>query len=410
MNWTGLDLTDPRVRIDPYAFYRVLRSEDPVHWSRGLNAWLVTRYSDAVEVLRNPEQYSNRGRASSLAARLPESSRALLSPLIESMDRRLVQIDPPDHTRIRSLVNRSFLPRILELIRPRVAAVANALLDRAPLSEPFDVVEHYAFQLPIIVICELLGVDPQDRFRLKQWGDCFAAFLGVSGELEQSAMRALQATREFEAYIKPVIAERRRAPRDDLITLLIRTGHETGNLSDEELVANCIHLITASHETTSFLIGNSVYALLRNPVALQRLRSAPELMPSAVEEFLRYDSPIQKVRRVAVADVSLGDKQIRRGDYVMPLVGAANRDPEHFPDPDALDIERKDNKHLAFGFGIHFCLGAFLARIEGQIALETFLQRLPDIRLHEQPQWKDSIRFRNLKSLWVRAAAHETSP
>jgi cytochrome P450 len=320
------------------------------------------------------------------------------------MDRRLVQIDPPDHTRIRGLVNRAFLPKMVELMRPRIAKVANELLSQAP-ADSFDLVKHFAFQLPIIVICELLGVDPADREKLRHWGDAFMAFLGVSGDPEQSALRAYQATLEFESYIKPVIAQRRREPREDLITLLIRTGHEEGKLTDDELVANCIHLITASHETTSFLIGNGTLALLRQPEAMEKLRARPALLPSAVEEFLRCDSPIQKVRRVALEDVVIGDRQIHAGQYVMPLIGAANRDPEVFDRPDELDIERPNNRHLAFGFGIHFCLGAFLARLEGQVAFETLLDRYREIRLAETPQWKDSVRFRSLKSLLVSVRA-----
>ncbi len=398
------DLTDSRVRNDPYALYRWLRTNDPVHWSPGLSTWVLTRYADAVEVLRNPARFSSQGRIASLVAKLPEWKRQRLMPLLQSMNRRMAQLDPPDHTRIRSLVNRSFLPRKVETLRPRIAAVAHRLLDQAPTHEAFDLIRHFAYQLPIIMICEVLGVDPEDRFRIKRWGDTFTAFLGVSGDLEQSAHRAYQATLEFEKFLEPIIARRRTEPRDDLITLLIQTGTEQGKLNEAELLANCIHIITASHETTSFLISNSVYALLRHPDAFEKLRRNPGLLPSAVEEFLRYDSPIQELRRMATEDVTIGGRLIRRGEYVTPFIGAANRDPEQFPAPDELNIERPDNHHLAFGLGIHFCLGAFLARLEGQIALETLLQRFREIRLVEQPRWKDSVRFRSLHSLMVHAA------
>lgn len=395
-----IDWTDPATRGNPYPLYDWLREHDPIHWSPALSGWVLTRYADTVEVLRDAQHFSNRGRAAALAASLPAAVRRRLGPLMRSMDMRLAQCDPPEHTRIRALLNRAFLPKVVEPLRPRIAQIAQDLIDQIA-GDTFDLITHFASPLPLSVICELLDIEPDHRAKLKRWGDAFALFLGSAADVEKNAILANQATLEFEHHMRPVIARRRAQTRQDLLSLLLRTGVDQGLLTEQELATTCIHLITASHETTSFLIGNGIYTLLHHPEAFRKLRKRLDLVPSTIEEILRFESPIQKVRRIAVANVSIGDKVIRAGQTVLPFIGAANRDPARFPGAAHFDIERQDNNHLAFGLGLHFCLGAYLARIEGQVALETLLNRFEDIRLAESPHWRGSIRYRGLKSLPV---------
>jgi pimeloyl-[acyl-carrier protein] synthase len=310
--------------------------------------------------------------------------------------------DPPDHTRLRALVSAAFTPRIVQALAPRIADIAEGLLDEVEPTGSFDLIRDYAFPLPVIVIAELLGIPPQDRMRFRDW----SIALGAAIDLRTSPdvyVAASEATGEVTAYLREIVAERRAEPREDLVSALIAAESEGGPLDEEELIAMCVLLLVAGHETTVNLIGNGVLALLRHPEQLELLRSRPDLYDGAVEELLRFDSSVQFTFRYAREDIELRGRSISRGEQVGLVLGSANRDPERFSDPDRLDVTRASLHHLAFGMGIHFCLGAPLARLEARLALETLFRRLPGLRLVEEPlRWRPGIGFRGLEALPLR--------
>jgi cytochrome P450 len=312
--------------------------------------------------------------------------------------------DPPDHTRLRGLVSKAFTPRVVEALRPHIQTIVDGLLDRVRGAGKMDLVEDFAYPLPVIVICEMLGVPLEDRERFKTWGLDIARGLDAIWLPPDSdvARRSVAARHELAEYFRDLIGRRRTEPRADLLSGLIAAEEAGDKLSEEELLATCILLLVAGHETTVNLIGNGTLALLRNPDQLERLRRQPDLIGAAVEELLRYDGPVQRTARIPSEDVVIGGRTIPKGEMVMPFMGAADRDPAQFPDPDRLDIARADNRHLAFGWGIHFCLGAPLARVEGQIAIGTLVRRLPDLALAtERPEFRQSLTLRGLSSLPV---------
>ncbi|MBD2434540.1 MULTISPECIES: cytochrome P450 [Fischerella] len=396
----------PEVIEDPYKFYRRYRELDPVHWGLSANprlsgSWYLFRYEDVVHVLESPKfgREAARVREDGKGAPVPAAYKGFRSMVSNWMVFR----DPPDHTRLRSLVNKVFSPRMVENIRPAIFGIADSLLDRVQNRGAMDLVEDFAFPLPVMVIATLLGVDPQDRPMFREWAlalqHASASRLTPSPEVYAQAE---QATWGFIEYFKIAIAQRHLEPRQDLITALVKAQDEGNKLNDEEILATCIHLLTAGHETTINLIAKGMLALLRNPDALKLLRSHPELIAGAVEELIRYDSPVQMVTRWAFADVEIGGKVIQRGDSVGLVLGSANRDPARFVNPDVLDIQRQDCKHCGFGSGIHFCLGAALARAEAAIALNVLLNRLPEVRLlNEKVEWANNIVFHGPKHLRV---------
>jgi len=312
--------------------------------------------------------------------------------------------DPPDHTRLRGLVSKAFTPKALESLRPRIQQIVDGLLDQIERRGEMDLIEEFAYPLPVIVICEMLGVPVKDHERFKHWGLDIARGLDAIMLPPDSEVgkRSVSGRRALAEYFRALIAERRAAPRDDMLSALIAAEEAGDKLSEEELLASCILLLVAGHETTVNLIGNGTLALLKHPEQLRRLRENPGLIGSAVEELLRYDGPVQRTARIPSEDLVIGGKTIPKGEMVMPFLGAANRDPAQFPDPDRLDITRTDNRHIAFGMGIHFCLGAPLARMEGQIAISTLLRRLPKLALASQlPEHRQSLTLRGLVSLPV---------
>jgi cytochrome P450 len=312
--------------------------------------------------------------------------------------------DPPDHTRLRGLVSRAFTPRVVEGLRPRIQQIVDGLLDRVQGAGRMEVISDLAYPLPVTVISEMLGVPEEDRERIKRWSADIARSLDAIGLPTDPEIvdRGRTGRRAIGDYFRSLIPDRKKRPRGDLLSLLIEAEEQGDKLSEGELLATCVLLYIAGHETTVNLIGNGLLALLRHPKELERLRDKPALVQSAVEELLRYDGPVQRTARITNADVELGEHKIPKGSMVVPVIGAANRDPAHFPDPDRLDVSRPDNRHIAFGFGIHFCLGAPLARLEGQITLGTLLHRLPQLALStERPEWRESQVLRGLKALPV---------
>jgi len=311
--------------------------------------------------------------------------------------------DPPDHTRLRALVSKAFTPKVIENMRSHIQDIVNRVLDRVQGAGRMDVIADLAYPLPVTVICEMLGVPTEDQGAIRQWSADVAQSLDAIGLPTDAEIvtRGRAARRELGEYFRRLLPERRRQPREDLLSLLIAAEEQGDKLTEGELLATCVLLFIAGHETTVNLIGNGLLALLRNPAELARLRTDSTLLQSAIEELLRYDSPVQRTARITNTDVVIDGQTITKGSMVVAAIGAANRDPAHFTDPDRLDIGRRDNRHVAFGFGIHFCLGAPLARVEGQIALGTLLRRMPNLALAGTPTWRASSTLRGLEALPV---------
>jgi cytochrome P450 len=386
---------DPEFVADPYPTYHRLRAEDPVHHSP-LGFWVLTRYPDVMGMLRDPRLIKE-PIAAFVAARFGMAVPPGLG--LSMLDR-----DPPDHTRLRGLVSKAFTPKALESLRPHIQQIVDDLLAHAAGKGRMDLIEEFAYPLPVRVICEMLGVPVADHERFKQWGLDIARGLDAIMLPPESevAKRSMAGRHALAAYFRELIAERRAAPRDDMLSALIAAEEAGDKLNEEELLATCILLLVAGHETTVNLIGNGTLALLRHPDQLRKLRENPGLIGSAVEELLRYDGPVQRTARIPSEDVTIGGQTIGKGEMVMPFLGAADRDPAQFQDPDRLDITRSDNRHIAFGMGIHFCLGAPLARMEGQIALNTLVQRLPKLGLAtDRPEFRQSLTLRGLQTLPV---------
>jgi len=388
---------------DPYPLYHRLRAEDPVHWCVPLNSWILTRYSDVLAASRDPKRLGS-DRVSIFMGHLPPTLQAVMKPLDEHMSKWMVMQNPPDHTRLRSLVNQAFTPRVVEGMRSRVEEIVNALLDQHASKGELDLISDFAYPLPTSVICGMLGIPGDDQDRFRNWSTDVASFTTAGAPtMAERAEQAQRSLLQLTEYVDGIAEQRRRKPCDDLISAMIAVEEEGSSLTHEELLAMTTLLFIAGHETTMYLIGNAILALLRNPEQLRLLKDNPTLITSAVEEFLRYDGPLQRQTRLAHEDLEIGGRSIRKGEAVLLMHGAANRDPAQFQNPDQLDICRADNRHLAFGFGIHFCVGAWLARLEGQIAIPAILRRLPSLRLGtETVQWKKCQGLRGLESLPVR--------
>jgi cytochrome P450 len=366
--------------VDPYAHYRRLRESDPVHWDEARGSWVLTRYADVAAALRDEEWLS--------AEQQPVATSMLVS-------------DPPDHTRLRSLVAKAFTPRTVSELAPRIDEIVEGLLDEASERGEMDAIGDFAYPLPITVIAELLGVEPERRDFFREQSQKIAVALGPITDMNV-AMRATEGRNELLAYFSTLTEKRRAAPREDLVSALILAEDRGDFLNHGELLAMLLLLLVGGHETTVNLIGNGLLALLKHPEQLELLRSQEGTEKKAVEEFLRYDSPVQYSGRVAKVDFELGGKRIQKGDGVRMILGAANRDPEAFDEPDALEITRDPNPHLAFGAGIHFCLGAQLARLEAQIALPALVRRFSRLRIAtEELRWRPAAVLRGLEALPV---------
>jgi len=397
-------LLDPEVLADPYPLYRRLRTEAPVHWDPFLHAWVVTRYADVVRVLHDfsadrtpkPEQLTAMG----LSA---------LNPIAQIMVKQMLFLDPPAHTRLRSLAASAFTPRRVQVLRSHIQEIASSLIDAAETRGRMDVIADFAAPLPAIVTAEMLGVPVADHDQLKAWSADFAEMLGNFQHNPDRVPRVLRSLKDMTAYFCSAVIEHRRHPREGLINSFLTAEIQGDRLTEEEVIANVIVTMVGGQETTTNLIGNGVLSLLRNPDQLEKLRSDLSLIPSAVEELLRYESPSQHTARLASEDLELGGKQIRKRQAVIAVMAAGNRDPERFPDPDRLDITRRDNHHLAFGWASHFCFGAPLARIEGQIAFESILKRLPNLALESGPLiWRTNLGLRGLTALPIGFTSRET--
>jgi cytochrome P450 len=383
---------DPAVVADPYPYYRRMREQDPVHRNDSVRAWFLTRHADVCELLRDERFSSDGTRGERYVPPPPGRGRPGRSMLV---------VDPPDHTRLRNLVSKVFTPRMVERLRPRIESITADLVDRlASGPSRADLIEQFAYPLPVIVIAEMLGVPARDRAQFQEWSAVVVR--GLDPFLDSATQEAVFDARDaLIGYLRGIIAARRREPAEDLITGMIAAQEAGDFLSEGELVAMCNLLLVAGHETTVNLIGGGTLALLRNPDQHERLRRQPALARTAVEELLRYAPPVQWTGRVATEELELGGRRIAPRQSVVGILAAANRDPEVFADPDMLDLGRDPNPHVGFGRGIHFCLGAPLARLEAQIALPLLLERFPDLRLAGEPEPRPTWNLRGLARLPV---------
>jgi len=393
----------PEFFANPYPFYAELLANDPVHWSEALNNWVLTRYEQVNWALRHTNSFSNARRMVAVLDEIPEPERAKFKPLYNHFSVGLIHADPPEHTRLRRLLNKVFTEQMAESMRPRVEVLVNGLLDEVQAEGGMDVIEHFAFPLPATVICEILGVPVEKRDQVRDWSEDFIKVTAATCPMSRNAEPIQKSVLEMRGCFAALIEERRKEPREDLISLLAAAEEEGDRLSMEELLTTAVTLLVAGHETTTNLIGNGLLTLLRHPEQLHRLRENPALMPDAIEEILRYEGPVQRLTRMVKEDVEILGKEIRKGQVISAMIGAANRDPAVFPEPHRFDITRQNNRHVAFGFGIHFCIGARLARLEGAVALNAILQRFPNLKLAtEQVEWRPHSTLRSLKALTVR--------
>jgi hypothetical protein len=391
-------LLDPEVLANPYPLYKQLREEDPVHWDPYLHAWVVTRYRDVAEVLL----HFHADRTPS-PERLEELGMGEITPIAAVMVNQMLFLDPPKHGRVRRLASVAFTPRRVSVLRDHIQSIAVRLLDDLAGEERFDVMASIANPLPAIVTAEMLGVPTADHDLLKGWSQDFAEMLGNFQHNPGRVRKTLQSVEEMVAYFREALANEARRPTEGLINALATAEVDGDHLSEDEVVANVIVTMVGGQETTTNLIGNGLLTLLRQPEQLDRLRAEPSLVPSAVEELLRYESPSQHTARIAPAGAVLGETEIPEGAAVIAVMGAANRDPERFEDPDRLDLGRDDNRHLAFGWAAHFCFGAPLARLEGQIVFESVLATFPELGLAPDAtiSWRPNLGLRGLEALDV---------
>jgi cytochrome P450 len=392
------DLRAPAALADPHPFFRRLRAYDPVHWSEASHAWILTSHTEVSAALRDDVRLSS-DRLSPLEARMPEDERHALAGLFELLRGWMVFRDPPDHERLRDPVRKVFTPREVDALAPRIRQIVAELLDALPAGGSCDLVEAFAFPLPALVIAELLGVPPGDREAFKGWALKLGALVFGALEPSERHARAREGAAEFTDYFERLIRHYEARPSDNLISRLIAARDAGGGLATGELAGACTLLLFGGHETTTALIANGMAALCENPDELARLRSDPRLVPSAVEELLRYEGPVKVLVRQVAESHQRGGHALQAGERVYLALAAADRDPAVFTDPDRLDVGRAPNPQLAFGLGRHFCLGANLARAEARIAFESLLARFPTLELAEPVRWGGSIIRRSVEGV-----------
>ena len=392
------DLRAPGVLADPYPLFARLRAEDPVHWSPALKGWVLTRYDDVKSCMTDKRFSADR--ISPFRDALPEAERASIPDLLRDLGNWMVFTDPPLHTRLRGLANQAFTSASIEQMVPDIEGLVDRLIDNFIERGETDLIRDFAFPLPVMVIAEMLGVAMHDVAQFKRWSDDLASFVGSAQSTPDKRQRAQSAIEALEAMFGELLAARRAAPGEDLISRLIAASDEDGGFSDEQLVATCVLLLFAGHETTMNLIGNGFLALTRNQGELTKLARDKALVNGAVEEALRYEGPGLALARVPLEPIEMRGKTLQPGERVFAMIAAANRDPAEFSDPERLDVARRPNRHLTFGHGIHFCMGAPLARLEGRIAFAGLAGRLAKLELLDpDPEWIDSLSLRGVRSL-----------
>jgi cytochrome P450 len=387
---------DPDLRANPFPRFRALREEHPIVWDDSIpgGAWVVSRYADVLRGLRDGRLSGDRMPLFRLVLRDTDEARAF----DDSLQRWLLNLDAPRHTKLRALVSKAFGARIVEALRPRIQTITDGLLDAVEPSGTMDVIRDFALPLPVTIIAELLGLPVSDVPQLRQWSADVAYFFGAM----RGVKKAMASDAAMRGYLAEMIAERRKRPNADFLSALLTTEENGEKLADADVVSTCILLFIAGHETTTNLIGNGLLALLEEPDQLALVREDSKHVPGAIEELLRFTAITPFVGRVARDDLELGGQRIENGQFVILVLGGANRDPDVFPNPERLDVLRGENRHLAFGMGMHYCLGAPLARAEGAVAFETLLRRWPRLRLGaEAPVWQANVGLRSLASFPV---------
>lgn len=392
-------LLEPEVLANPYPLFEELRRKAPVYWDPFLHAWVVTRYRDVVTVLHD---------FSADRTPTPEYLRKIglgdLAPIAQLMVKQMLFLDPPAHTRVRGLASYAFTPQRVQVLRDHIRDVVGRLIDKIVSQGRMDVIADLAEPLPYVITAEMLGVPVEDAPQLKTWSQDFAEMLGNFQHNPDHFSRARHSVEEMTKYFASAIREIEKHPREGLIQCFLTAEIDGDRFTEEEIIANTIITMVGGQETTTNLIGNGVLTLLRHPQELQRLKADLSLIPSAVEEMLRYEPPSQHTARLAPHDVELGGQRIRKRQAVIAVMAAGNRDPERFPEPDRFDIARKDNRHLSFGWAAHFCFGAALARIEGQVSFEEMVRRLPNWSLDEDPLvWRTNLGLRGLRRLHIQS-------
>jgi cytochrome P450 len=403
----AFNFNDPAFINDPFPFFRALRETAPIYYEDSIGGWVFTRYADVAQLLRHPS-VARPPVTDYLFASVPQADRDEMKDFERLLGQALPFANPPYHTRIRNLVGKAFTPRTADAMRPRIQEITDRLLDQLETAGGGDLLSTLAYPLPATVIMEYIGVPAPDHSRMTHLATQLMALLGAryAPDAPQIARTAHDAMKEFTEYLTALIAQRREQPRDDLVSTLIASGGSDGTLTEEELILNCMTLLNAGLETTAHYLSNGTLALLRNPAQLRVLRDDPGVAGSAAEELLRYDGPTSILTpQLAAADVVIGGQLIKQGQLLYPVIGAANRDPARFADPDRLDVSRPPNGQLSFGFGIHFCIGAALARVEGQVLFPTIARRFPDLHIDPDaapPTFRSDPVLRGLTALHVR--------
>ncbi len=395
------DMLTPARVADPYPFFQELRTTDPIHWSDRYRAWFISRWDDVFTSLRDPRFSSDRVKPV-FDTKLSDVQRAERKPMFDVLQHWMVFNDPPEHTRLRSLVNRAFTPRAVEALRPRIDEVVTSQLESIRDLGTVDLIRDFAFPIPAVVIAEMMGVPVDERDLFKGWSDSIMALVfgaaGVAGRREQAQRSML----ELASYLRDLVTHFRAHPGENLICDLIDAQEADDRLSDDEIVSTCTLVLFGGHETTTNLIGNGVRALLHFPDQLQRLMDDPALLPSAIEELLRFDGPSKMEVRRAATNIELRGHTIEEGQQIYFIQAAANRDPDAFESPNALDLARTPNRHCGFGFGIHYCMGAPIARLEGSIAIPALIRALPGLRIGPEVEvWHPTLISRGMKSFTV---------
>lgn len=395
-----VDVTDAAFKAHPFPFYAQLRARAPVFpisLPTGQRAWLITRYDDVLNVLKD-ERFAKDPRN----ALTPEQLRKLpwVPSMFKPLERNMLDLDSPDHTRLRALVHKAFTPRLIEQMRDQIQALTDEFLERAAPGGGMDVIADFALPLPLTLIGRILGVPARDNQKFHRWTRTL-----ISGGTSRNLFVLIPSVMRFMGYLKKLITARRANPNDDLVTALVQASDGGDQLSEDEILAMILLLLIAGHETTMNLIGSGLLALLEHPDQLALLRREPALIKTAIEELVRFVCPVEMAtERYAREALTIADTTIPRGELVLAVIGSANRDPDVFDNPDSLDITRANNKHLAFGHGPHYCLGASLARLEGQIAIRSLVGRMPDVRLTlapDQLRWRGTFVLRGLEALPV---------
>lgn len=394
------DPSDDATRRNPFPLYEVLQEHDPVHWSEALRSWVVTRYTDVRQVALSPTMSSDR--LTPYYAALNDERRDILSGLMRYLGLWLVFRAPPEHTRLRKLMNSVFTSALVAGMEPQIRDAVNYLLDQIDPKAEIDFMTAVAVPLPAYVILDMLGLPRTDFHAIKAWSDDLRLFIGMAKGESDRYRKAREGADRMSEYFRAVIAQRRNNPGTDVISRMVAARDDNGTLSEDELVAMCMLLLFGGHETTTNLLGSAVIALLDHPAEAQRLRGDPSLIDTAVEEFLRFDGPTNSITRVVATTHTLGGKTLREGDRVFAMINAANRDPRQFDQPHALDLGRKPNRHVTFGQGLHFCLGAPLARLEAKVCLGEVMARYPHMRYGAGAvDWMDALVMRGPSQLPV---------